>query len=132
MQATASCKKLIALAFLSAVACAKKKATKPTKAHIKKVKQDNGRFYAEMEKDTTAAVSARLPLNAKFTPDPANGRWFIGYPGFKPRSISWTERGSTNAAKMVLKLAWDWALAVDGEEMPEYLAFDPAEAEAAA
>ena len=50
--------------------------------------------------------------------DDYNGRWRCFYPGFKPKSVSWTKRGLHDAANVVLHQLWTWHEAATGLPAP--------------
>lgn len=94
---------------------------KDAAAKLAAMEHDRSRFYDGLDRDATEALRFALPNSCRLVPDAKNGRWFINHPSFKQRSVSWTQRGHQQGAKMVLRQAWGWHHATTGEEPPAHL-----------
>ena len=79
------------------------------------------RLYNSIDLDATATLRRELPAACRLTPDEKNGRWLLSYAGFRQRSVSWTQRGTTNAALMALEIGWDWHSQATADAMPDHL-----------
>lgn len=120
--AITSVSKLVETTFPEVQALGKKVATKRAQAKAAAARQQAGqRLYDDLSEDVHRAVLDRLPDEAKVIADRPNGRWFVSYPGFKTRSVSWTQRGSEAAAAMVLEIVWAWHCTATGAPKPDFL-----------
>jgi hypothetical protein len=66
------------------------------------------------------------PSKGTFATDNDNGRFFVLYPDRERKSVSWTKRGMTEAARTALKLAWQYhteaTLELPPKEVADFIA----------
>ena len=128
-QVKISTQRLVTTCF-EARATAKKKPKAAAKKEAAQRKQENARLYADLSEDVHSALTARLPGPASVVTDRLNGRWICSYPNMKNKSASWTHRGETAAAELVLRTVWGWHRSATGAEWPSYLADGGADSQA--
>ena len=117
-----SCRAIVKEWFPQAEIFAKGVTTKrAAKAEAKVVEADKKRWHADLEADAFKTLFACLPSQGLVRRDDFNGRFNLSYPHRKPRSISWTLRGSKVCVQEVLAQMWQWHTEHTGMAAPKHL-----------
>jgi hypothetical protein len=94
----------------------KKKLTKAAEKAKAATIGGDGRWWASIPGDYSY-VQGLLPSVAHCFVDDANGRYVVTYRAQR-KSYSWTQRGVVEAARLVLRTAWQWHELATGEVCP--------------
>lgn len=79
------------------------------------------RFFTALDGNASEELARSMPASVKLVTDEPNGRWLISHPSFKVKSISWSMRGASKGARLVLTTAWSWHSQTTGEDPPDHI-----------
>eukprot|EP00959_Pyramimonas_sp_CCMP1952_P133287 2786706-Pyramimonas_sp.AAC.1 len=85
----------------------KKGPAAPSKKAAAGANVSHHQWWNQVKGDRAWLEKHRPPIGGIYVDDTA-GRFQLSYPGFQPRSVSWTRRGMDVANAEACRILWEW------------------------